>query len=78
MVQVPEIVWNLSTKRVLTMEFCEGGQVNNKAYLVEHGISTAEVGHLSSLGLYLTFLSILRVGRLHNFYEFYQFAKANV
>ncbi|XP_013398397.1 uncharacterized aarF domain-containing protein kinase 1 [Lingula anatina] len=41
--KVPKIYWDLSSERVLTMEFCEGGQVDDKQYMTEHGISVNEV-----------------------------------
>lgn len=41
--QVPKIFWELSTKRLLLMEFMEGGQVNDKAYMERNGIDVNEV-----------------------------------
>jgi len=41
--KVPRIFWDLSTDRVLVMEYCEGGQVDDIAYMREHGISVNEV-----------------------------------
>lgn len=41
--KVPKIRWDLTSSRVLTMEFCEGGQVNDKRYLDSHQISASEV-----------------------------------
>ncbi|CAF91242.1 unnamed protein product, partial [Tetraodon nigroviridis] len=41
--KVPSVHWDLSSKRILTMEFAEGGQVNDKDYLKKHGISVNEV-----------------------------------
>uniref|UniRef100_A0A3Q3X711 AarF domain-containing protein kinase 1 n=1 Tax=Mola mola TaxID=94237 RepID=A0A3Q3X711_MOLML len=41
--KVPIIHWNLSTKRILTMEFAEGGQVNDRDYMKKHGISVNEI-----------------------------------
>ncbi|CAN8000702.1 unnamed protein product, partial [Ixodes hexagonus] len=40
---VPGIHWGLTTKRVLTMDFCEGGHVNDKKYLTDNNISATEV-----------------------------------
>ncbi|CAL8303988.1 unnamed protein product [Boreogadus saida] len=37
--EVPQIHWDLSTKRILTMEFAEGGQVNDRDYMRRHGIN---------------------------------------
>lgn len=41
--QVPQIHWELSTKRVLLMEFVEGGQVNDRAYMERNQIDVNEV-----------------------------------
>lgn len=41
--KVPKIYWDLSTKRILTMEFAEGGQVNDKDYIQKHGINVNEL-----------------------------------
>nr|XP_057933954.1 aarF domain-containing protein kinase 1 isoform X2 [Doryrhamphus excisus] len=41
--KVPVIHWDLSTKRILTMEFAEGGQVNDREYMNAHGIDVNEV-----------------------------------
>ncbi|XP_035242133.1 aarF domain-containing protein kinase 1 [Anguilla anguilla] len=41
--KVPKIHWDLSTKRILTMEFAEGGQVNDREYMDKHGIDVNEV-----------------------------------
>lgn len=48
-VKIPEIYWQYSTKRVLTMEFCEGGKVDDLPYMKNHKISCDEVAH--KLGL---------------------------
>ncbi|CAL8113884.1 unnamed protein product [Orchesella dallaii] len=40
---VPKIYWEFSSKRVLTMEFCDGGQINDLKYLKDNKISTKEV-----------------------------------
>ncbi|KAF4518492.1 hypothetical protein B566_EDAN006497 [Ephemera danica] len=37
--RVPKIYWNLTTQRVLTMEFVEGGQVNDVNYIHSKGIN---------------------------------------
>lgn len=44
--QVPVIHWNLSTNRILTMEFIEGGQVNDRDYMKKHDINVNEVTEL--------------------------------
>ena len=41
--KVPEVYWDFTTQRVLTMEFCEGGQVNDKDYMSQHDIDVNEV-----------------------------------
>lgn len=41
--QVPGVYWHLSSKRILTMEFADGGQVNDKNYMQKHGINVNEV-----------------------------------
>ncbi|XP_029900933.1 aarF domain-containing protein kinase 1 [Myripristis murdjan] len=41
--KVPEIHWDLSTKRILTMDFAQGGQVNDRDYMRRHGINVNEI-----------------------------------
>ncbi|XP_053701362.1 aarF domain-containing protein kinase 1 isoform X1 [Synchiropus splendidus] len=41
--KVPTIHWDLSTKRILTMDFAEGGQVNDREYMKKHGIQVNEI-----------------------------------
>lgn len=41
--KVPEIYWDLSTKRILTMEFVEGGQVNDLEYIAKHKIDPLDI-----------------------------------
>lgn len=43
MLKAPKVHWDLTSARLLTMEFCEGGSVNDKAYLHDHNISSDEV-----------------------------------
>ncbi|XP_060118608.1 aarF domain-containing protein kinase 1 isoform X4 [Heteronotia binoei] len=43
LMEVPKIYWDLSTRRVLFMEFMEGGQVNDKAYMERNGINVNEL-----------------------------------
>lgn len=43
--KVPRIHWRLSTERVLTMDFLEGGQVNDLDYIKSNKIDTFEVAH---------------------------------
>ncbi|KAK2843024.1 hypothetical protein Q7C36_011239, partial [Tachysurus vachellii] len=40
--KVPKIHWDLSTRRVLTMDFVDGGQVNDREYMRDHGIDVNE------------------------------------
>ncbi|XP_063146249.1 aarF domain-containing protein kinase 1 isoform X1 [Candoia aspera] len=41
--KVPKIYWELSTRRVLFMEFMEGGQVNDKDYMERNCINVSEI-----------------------------------
>ena len=41
--KVPKIHWPLSTDRVLVMEYCEGGHINDKDYIVRNGIDAATI-----------------------------------
>ncbi|KAJ9578166.1 hypothetical protein L9F63_024973, partial [Diploptera punctata] len=41
--KVPKIYWDLSTSRVLTMEYLEGGQVNDLTYIRSNKINPYEV-----------------------------------
>ncbi|KAK7904883.1 hypothetical protein WMY93_017490 [Mugilogobius chulae] len=41
--KVPKIHWDLSTKRILTMDFADGGQVNDKEYIKKQGINVNEL-----------------------------------
>lgn len=41
--KVPEIYWEYTTDRVLTMEYCEGGQVNDLKYYEQHKIIPSDV-----------------------------------
>ncbi|XP_028931107.1 aarF domain-containing protein kinase 1 isoform X3 [Ornithorhynchus anatinus] len=43
LMEVPRIYWELSTRRVLLMEFVEGGQVNDRAYMHRNRIDVNEV-----------------------------------
>uniref|UniRef100_A0A1B6IZK7 ABC1 atypical kinase-like domain-containing protein n=1 Tax=Homalodisca liturata TaxID=320908 RepID=A0A1B6IZK7_9HEMI len=42
-VYVPNVIWNLSSKRVLTSEFIEGIKVNEKEALIAAGFSLADI-----------------------------------
>ncbi|ESO91928.1 hypothetical protein LOTGIDRAFT_121554 [Lottia gigantea] len=41
--KIPKIYWELSSERVLTMEYCKGGKVDDKEYMKKHGIPVEEV-----------------------------------
>uniref|UniRef100_G3Q9P0 AarF domain-containing protein kinase 1 n=1 Tax=Gasterosteus aculeatus aculeatus TaxID=481459 RepID=G3Q9P0_GASAC len=41
--KVPLIHWDLSTKRILTMEFVEGGHINDRDYMKKHGINVNQI-----------------------------------
>ncbi|KAJ6630495.1 AarF domain-containing kinase 1, partial [Pseudolycoriella hygida] len=43
--KVPKIYWELSTQRVLTMDFLEGGQVNDLEYIESNKIDPFEVAN---------------------------------
>ena len=45
--QVPKIHWDLTTKRLLAMEFCEGGRIDDLEFIEKCGIRKAEVRNLS-------------------------------
>ncbi|XP_077906739.1 aarF domain-containing protein kinase 1 isoform X3 [Ictidomys tridecemlineatus] len=48
--KVPRIFWELSTKRVLLMEFVEGGQVNDREYMERNRIDVNEIScHLGKM-----------------------------
>ena len=42
-VKAPSVNWEFTTPRVLTMEFCEGGKVNDVEYMRRNGLSGADV-----------------------------------
>ena len=48
--QIPEMKLDLSTSRVLTMEFCEGEHINNVQHLKDHNIDTHDVS-VTTIGL---------------------------
>ncbi|KAL4237932.1 putative aarF domain-containing protein kinase 1 [Mactra antiquata] len=41
--KVPKVYWDYSSERVLTMEYCEGGKVDDKDYMTKHNINVNEV-----------------------------------
>ena len=46
-VQAPGVYWDLTTQRVLTMEFCEGGKVDDLQYIRENKIPVDEVSGIA-------------------------------
>lgn len=44
--KIPKIHWNISSKRVLVMEFCEGGQVNDLEYFKQNNLDCNHVSRL--------------------------------
>ncbi|XP_059953964.1 aarF domain-containing protein kinase 1 isoform X2 [Mesoplodon densirostris] len=50
LMEVPQIYWELSTKRVLLMEFVDGGQVNDRDYMERNKIDVNEISrHLGKM-----------------------------
>lgn len=48
--KVPKIYWEFSSERVLTMEYCDGGKVDNVQYMKDNNISVNKVTeHLGEL-----------------------------
>ncbi|XP_057344256.1 aarF domain-containing protein kinase 1 isoform X3 [Manis pentadactyla] len=48
--KVPQIYWELSTKRVLLMEFVDGGQVNDRDYMERNKIDVNQISsHLGKM-----------------------------
>lgn len=45
-VKAPRVQWDFTTKRVLTMEFCEGEKVNNTEYIERNGLRGDDVSWL--------------------------------
>lgn len=43
--KIPKIYWDISTKRILVMEYLEGGQVNDLDYIKENKIDPFEVAN---------------------------------
>lgn len=48
-VKAPKVHWELTTKRVLTMEFCDGSKVNDLDYIHQHGINVDDVRDTTAL-----------------------------
>jgi aarF domain-containing kinase len=56
--KVPKIFWELSTDRVLVMEYMEGGQVTDREYMKKHKIDPFEVSNkLGALYSHMIFLN---------------------
>lgn len=62
-VQAPKVHWDLTTPRVLTMEFCDGVKITNKEYLRQHNISADEV---SCCGVGVGIILIMGGGSQYN------------
>uniref|UniRef100_A0A9J8CQV2 AarF domain-containing protein kinase 1 n=2 Tax=Cyprinus carpio TaxID=7962 RepID=A0A9J8CQV2_CYPCA len=45
--KIPKIHWDLSTKRILTMDYAEGGQVNDRKYMRRNGININKISWMS-------------------------------
>ncbi|XP_045185749.1 aarF domain-containing protein kinase 1-like [Mercenaria mercenaria] len=41
--KVPKVYWEFSSERVLTMEYCEGGKVDDREYMKKHNIDVNEI-----------------------------------
>ncbi|KAI0210514.1 AarF domain-containing protein kinase 1 [Lamellibrachia satsuma] len=41
--KVPSVHWDMTTDRMMTMEYCPGGQVNDRDYILNNDISVNEV-----------------------------------
>ncbi|XP_058809966.1 aarF domain-containing kinase 1 [Phymastichus coffea] len=55
---IPKIYWNISSNRVLTMEFIEGGQVNDLKYYREHKINPYDISNkIGSLYSHMIFIT---------------------
>ena len=44
--QVPKVYWEYSSERVLAMEYCEGGKVDDREYMNKHNINVNEVSKI--------------------------------
>ena len=42
-IKAPRVYWDYTTTRVLTMEFCEGGKLDDLNYIEKHGLPVDEV-----------------------------------
>ncbi|XP_076164416.1 aarF domain containing kinase 1 [Ptiloglossa arizonensis] len=61
--KIPKIYWEISSRRVLTMEFVEGGQVNDLKYIQNNNLNPYEVS--SKLGRLYSHM-IFIVGFVHS------------
>ncbi|XP_012285281.1 uncharacterized aarF domain-containing protein kinase 1 [Orussus abietinus] len=56
--KIPKVFWDLSTTRILTMEFVEGGQVNDLDYIRKNKLNPFEVsGKLGRLYSHMIFIT---------------------
>ena len=46
LLQVPRIYWEHTTERVLMMEYCDGGKVNDREYMKKRKISVDQVSKI--------------------------------
>ena len=56
-VKAPRVHWELTTPRVLTMEFCEGSKVNDLDYICRHGIDADDVSGCKNYLIIMTVYS---------------------
>ena len=42
-IKAPLVYWQYTSTRVLTMEFCEGGKLDDLSYIEKHGLPVDEV-----------------------------------
>lgn len=44
-IKAPLVYWQYTSTRVLTMEFCEGGKLDDLSYIEKHGLPVDEISH---------------------------------
>ena len=47
-IQIPRVVWELSTKKLLCLDYLPGIKINNKQSLIENGINPASVAEIGA------------------------------
>ena len=55
-VKAPKVHWELTTPRLLTMEYCEGSKVNDLDYIHCHGMDVDDVSGSEKLAIELIFV----------------------